>query len=135
MPVRFDHVGLSVEDLDHALTFYERAFGFSPELEFELDPHPIRGVMLLHPSGARLELFERRGSRPGIQGSTPIEALATRGYGHVALSAPNIDLVFQQALGAGASTVVPPSPSPEPGVRLAFLADPEGNLVELVERP
>jgi len=29
---------------------------------------------------------------------------------------------------------VRPSPSPEPGVRFAFLADPEGNLIELVER-
>jgi glyoxylase I family protein len=27
-----------------------------------------------------------------------------------------------------------PQPSPEPGVRMSFLADPEGNLVELVQR-
>jgi catechol 2,3-dioxygenase-like lactoylglutathione lyase family enzyme len=90
--------------------------------------------MLLHPSGTRLELFERTGSKPGIQGLTPLEAHATRGYGHFALSAPEIDPVFQQALEAGASSVIAPSPSPEPGVRFAFLSDPEGNLVELVER-
>ena len=29
---------------------------------------------------------------------------------------------------------MPPSPSPEPGVRIAFVADPEGNLIELVDR-
>jgi lactoylglutathione lyase len=133
MPLRVDHVGLSVGDLDAESDFYSRAFGFTPQLEFELAPHPIRGLMLCHDSGMRLELFERAGSASGIQGATPIEALATRGYGHFALAAPHIDPVFARALEAGASAVVEPSPSPEPGVRFAFLADPEGNLVELVE--
>ena len=52
----FDHVGLSVGDIDTAVSFYARAFGFAPELEFALDTHAIRGVMLLHDSGFRLEL-------------------------------------------------------------------------------
>jgi lactoylglutathione lyase len=133
MPLRVDHVGLSVGDLDAASEFYSRAFEFTPQLEFELAPHPIRGLMMRHDSGMRLELFERIGSAAGIQGATPIEALATRGYGHFAFAAPDIDPVFARALDAGASAVVEPGPSPEPGVRFAFLADPEGNLVELVE--
>jgi len=133
MPLRLDHVGLSVADLDAACEFYSRAFGFARQLEFELAPHPIRGLMLRHESGMRLELFERQGSSPGVQGVTPIEALATRGYGHFAFATPDIDAVFTRALAAGASPVRDPAPSPEPGVRFAFVADPEGNLVELVE--
>ncbi len=31
--------------------------------------------------------------------------------------------------------VMPPGPSPEAGVRMAFVADPEGNLIELLHRP
>ncbi len=134
MRTAFDHVGLCVADLDAAEEFYKRAFGFTRQLAFELPPHPIRGLMLHHASGMRLELFERAGSRPGIQAASPIEALATRGYGHFALSAAEIGPVFDGALAAGARAVREPSPSPEPGVRFAFLADPEGNLVELVER-
>lgn len=133
MPLRLDHVGLSVGDLDTACEFYSRAFGFARQLEFDLAPHPIRGLMMRHESGMRLELFEREGSVPGVQGATPIEALATRGYGHFAFAAPDIGLVFTRALEAGARSVMEPGPSPEPGVRFAFLADPEGNLVELVE--
>lgn len=133
MPFRVDHVGLSVGDLDAACEFYCGAFDFTRQLEFELDPHPIRGLMLRHDSGTRLELFERKGSAPGLQGATPIEALATRGYGHFAFAAGDIDGVFARALKAGAAALIEPSPSPEPGVRFAFLADPEGNLVELVE--
>jgi glyoxylase I family protein len=133
MRIALDHVGLSVGDLDAAVAFYGRAFGFEPEFSFEL-PHQIGGAMLKDGSGSRLELFERPDSAAGIQGVTPIEALATRGFGHFALCAPDIQPVFDAALAAGASAVVEPSPSPEPGVRFAFLADPEGNLVELVER-
>jgi glyoxylase I family protein len=133
MSLRLDHVGLSVGDLDTACEFYSRAFGFARQLEFELAPHPIRGLMMRHESGMRLELFERSGSAAGIQGASPIEALATRGYGHFAFATPEIDSLFARAVEAGASVVIEPAPSPEPGVRFAFLADPEGNLVELVE--
>jgi glyoxylase I family protein len=130
----FDHVGLSVAALEAATGFYGRAFGFTQELTFALGRDDIRGVMLLHPCGARLELFERPGAAAGIQGATPIEALGTRGFGHFAMSTPDLDALFDHATAEGATAVIEPSPSPEPGVRFAFLADLEGNLVELVER-
>jgi lactoylglutathione lyase len=134
MEISLDHIGLSVADLEAEREFYARAFGFEAEVEFELAPHPIRGVMLLHPSGFRLELFGHEHSSGEPPGATPIEALATRGYGHFAIAAPDIEPLFAAGIAAGACALVPPSPSPEPGVRFAFMADPEGHLVELVER-
>jgi catechol 2,3-dioxygenase-like lactoylglutathione lyase family enzyme len=134
MSVHLDHAGLSVADLDAAVGFYGRAFGFAVEHPFTLGVDDIRGVMLRLESGGRLELFERPGSAPGPAPASPIAALATRGYGHFAVNAPDIDVVFARAVAAGAQEKVSPRPSPEPGVRFAFLADPEGNLVELVER-
>jgi catechol 2,3-dioxygenase-like lactoylglutathione lyase family enzyme len=130
--VRLDHAGLSVADLDAAAAFWARAFGFQVEFEFSL-PSGIRGVMLRGLEG-RVELFERPGSAGGLRAQDPLSALATRGYGHVALSAPDIEAPFARAVEAGAVPKVTPRPSPEPGVRFAFLADPEGNLIELVER-
>ncbi len=129
--MRLDHAGLSVADLDAAVTFYASAFGFVPEFEFNLGE--IRGVML-HNDGVRLELFEAPASSGGLRAATPIEALATRGYGHFALCADDIDALSRGRWLAGAVEKVSPRPSPEPGVRFAFLADPEGNLVELVQR-
>jgi catechol 2,3-dioxygenase-like lactoylglutathione lyase family enzyme len=122
-----------VGDLDAAAQFYGRAFGFAAELEFSL-PGEIRGVMLRLPDGGRLELFEHPAADGGLRAETPLEAIATRGYGHFALSTPDIEAVYARAVEAGAGERVSPRPSPEPGVRFAFLADPEGNLVELVER-
>jgi catechol 2,3-dioxygenase-like lactoylglutathione lyase family enzyme len=132
--VRMDHVGLSVADLDAAADFYGRALGFEPEFPFSLPFDEIRGVMMLHPAGLRLELFERPGAAAGLQGLGPREALATRGYGHFALSVTGLDGLYADLLAAGAGDVKAPGPSPEPGIRMAFVADPEGNLVELVER-
>lgn len=134
MEIGFDHVGLSVADIERAEGFYAAAFGFAREFAFELAPHPIRGLMLKHPTGFRLELFEHADASPGMQGAAPIEALATRGYGHFALCAEAIDSAFADAVAAGAGALKAPGPSPEPGVRFAFVADPEGNLIELVER-
>jgi catechol 2,3-dioxygenase-like lactoylglutathione lyase family enzyme len=134
VPAAIDHVGLSVADLEAAEAFYTTAFGFTRQLTFELSPHPIRGVMLTHPSGSRLELFEHSESVPGLLAPGPIEAHATRGYNHFAVAAPDIDGAFATALAAGATAVIEPRASPEPDVRFAFLADPEGNLVELVGR-
>jgi lactoylglutathione lyase len=134
MPVKLDHAGLNVADLEGATEFYGRAFGFETEFRFELGVDGIRGAMLRLPAGGRLELFERPGASPGPALASPIDALATRGYGHFAVNAPDIDAVFARAVEAGAQERVSPRPSPEPGVRFAFVADREGNLVELVER-
>lgn len=130
--VRFDHPGLTVADLDAAAAFYGAAFGFAPQLEFALGD--VRGAMLDHPSGMRLELFEVPGAAPGREGQPPLEAMRTRGLGHVAFAAADLDDVFAHVVAAGAREVLAPQPSPEPGVRFAFLADPEGHLIELVER-
>ncbi len=129
-----DHAGLGVADLDAAARFYGEAFGFATEFAFTLPVDDIRGAMLRLPGGGRLELFQRPGAAAGPTPATPIEALATRGYGHVAVATPDIELLYERALAAGATGRTSPRPSPEPGVRFAFLADPEGNLVELVER-
>lgn len=133
--VHVDHIGLSVADIEAAADFYARALGFRPEFEFELPFDDVRGLMMLNPSGLRLELFERPGAAPGIQGLGPREALATHGYGHFALALNGgLEELYDDLLGAGARGVKAPGPSPEPGVRMAFVADPEGNLIELVER-
>lgn len=52
----------------------------------------------------------------------------------VAFDVTDLDGAFDRAVARGARPVMPPCPSPEPGVRMAFVADPEGNLIELLHR-
>ena len=43
-------------------------------------------------------------------------------------------LASSTRLATGASDRMSPRPSPDPGVRMAYVADPEGNLIELLDR-
>ncbi len=63
-----------------------------------------------------------------------MDAALTRGFGHLALTVDDLEATYDRLLAAGAASRMPPSPSPEPGVRIAFVADPEGNLIELLDR-
>lgn len=131
--MKLDHTGLTVGDLDAMREWYSTAFDLVVEFEFALEQFAFRGVML-RGDGYRLELLERAGSVTGLQAANPIEAALTRGFGHVAFDVPVVDDAYQRLLSLGATDRMSPRPSPEPGVRMAYVADPEGNLVELLDR-
>ena len=129
-----DHVGLSVADLDAQTKWYSEAFGLRVSTPFEIAPIELRGVFLVGQNGLAIELLQRTGSKPGLQAANPAEALLTQGYGHICLRIEDVDAVHAQLLDAGASERMAPQQSPEPGVRMSFVADPEGNLIELLDR-
>jgi lactoylglutathione lyase len=132
--MNFDHVGLNVADLEVMTEWYVDALKLEVEFEFVLDHVEFRGVMLRAPAGYRLELLHRPGSAPGLLAANPVEAALTRGFGHVAFDVPDVDAAYDALVAAGAADRMSPRPSPEPGVRMAFVADPEGNLLELLDR-
>jgi glyoxylase I family protein len=130
-----DHVGLNVADLDAATNWYCRAFGYRQEFSGRVEAIDLDLVMLIHPAfGDRLELLHRGGSAAPVRPLDPAAAALTEGFGHMAFDVHDLDSCFERLLGLGARAVMPPGPSPEPGVRMAFVADPEGNLLELLDR-
>jgi lactoylglutathione lyase len=132
---RLDHAGLAVAGLEAAAAWYCDVFGLVRELTFKVDALDLSIEMLIHPVfGYRLELLHRPGSTAGRKPATPAEAALREGYGHVAFDVSDLDGAFDRAVARGARPVMPPGPSPEAGVRMAFVADPEGNLVELLRR-
>jgi catechol 2,3-dioxygenase-like lactoylglutathione lyase family enzyme len=126
------HVGLSVADLDRAKKWYADVLGMTEGFAFDLPPFGVRGCFM-EGHGTRVELFERAGSAGGIGGQDPPAALLTRGYGHIAFATSDLDATFAGIVGRGATPVWDPRPSPEPGVRMAFVADIDGNLIEMIE--
>ncbi len=133
---RLDHVGLAVADLQAAASWFCDVFGLVPELTLRVDALDLSIEMLVHPvHGYRLELLHRPGSQAGRKPGTPGEAALREGYGHMAFDVTDVDRAYSRALARGSRPVMPPRPSPEPGVRMAFVADPEGNLIELLHRP
>jgi catechol 2,3-dioxygenase-like lactoylglutathione lyase family enzyme len=132
--MKLDHVGLTVADLPAMTRWYCHALDLDIEFQFALDQVDLRGAMLRSASGYRIELLHRPGSVVGLQASSPVEAALTRGFGHVAFDVPVVDEAYDALVAAGAIDRMSPRPSPEPGVRMAYVADPEGNLIELLDR-
>jgi lactoylglutathione lyase len=133
--VRHDHVGINVADLARAEAWYQKAFGLQREFATRVDAVALDIVMLRDPEhGHRVELLHRPGSGPGLRAANPAEAALTEGFGHLAFGVADLCATHSRLLALGAREIMPPQPSPEPGVGMSFLADPEGNLVELVQR-
>lgn len=130
-----DHIGLAVGDLERQRDWYERAFGFAPAHAFEIPGLGLRGQFLVGPDGLALELLERQGSSHPGRPSSPPDALLRQGWAHLCLRVEDVPAAYERALEAGGASVAAPGPSPEPAVEFAFVADPEGNLVELLDRP
>ena len=132
--MRLHHAGVSVPDLDRSLQWYCAALGLTPGYRFEVPPIGLRGAFALGDGGTGVELLEMSGASPGAPKTDPPSANAIHGFNHVCFHVADLDAAYDRAVALGARPVMPPCASPEPGVRMAFVADPEGNLVELLHR-
>jgi catechol 2,3-dioxygenase-like lactoylglutathione lyase family enzyme len=80
-------------------------------------------IVFIDLGGAWLELIGQEGAprRPA--------GLADAGINHIALRVDDVDAAYHELLGRGARGVSPPEDFRS--VRIAFIADPDGNVVEL----
>jgi len=79
---------------------------------------------------ATLELLRKDGGRP----STWRESDTYRGFRHIGLKVKDLDAVVVRLKGAGATFRLDPLDVPRSGARIAFFFDPDGLVIELVER-
>lgn len=133
-PLSLDHIGISVGDLDAMAEWYSRTFGMRIANTFAVEELGLRGAFVISASGLVLELLERHGSvDPGPAPNQPA-SLLRRGYGHICLRVDDVDAQHARIVAAGGLERMTPRPSPEAAVRMSFVADPEGNFIELIDR-
>ena len=130
--MRLHHAGVSVPDLDRSLQWYCAALGLTPGFRFEVPPVGLRGVFALGDGGTGVELLEMTGASPGAPKADPPSANAIHGFNHVCFHVADLDAVYDRVIANGAIAVWGPRESPEPGMRMAYVTDPDGNLIELV---
>jgi lactoylglutathione lyase len=131
-----DHVGLSVADLDAEAEWYAQAFGLEQREPGGVPSIDLRTVFLVDPEhGWAIELLHRPDSERQPHASSAPEHVLRQGYGHICLRVVDVDILFTRLLGHGATPIMAPGPAPMSGVRMAFVADPEGNLIEMLDRP
>jgi len=128
-----DHVGLSVRDLEAAVTFYTAAFDLREEFRFEVAEHGMSAIMLRSTEGWAIELMHRADSVAPTRHLDPDREVLNQGYGHFCLRVQgSLEQVYDRFIAAGGSAIKPPQPGMHPQVRFSYAADPEGNLVELI---
>jgi catechol 2,3-dioxygenase-like lactoylglutathione lyase family enzyme len=130
-----DHAGISVADLERSERFWREVLGFEVvEDRFTFPEHDLRGTVLANAQGARVELFERKGSVP-TGPHHQIESTRRQGWFQFALAVPDIAQTFAAVVAAGAEPSLAPATAPDGVSLVAFVRDPDGNLVEFLQRP
>jgi lactoylglutathione lyase len=124
--MRLDGFGIFVKDMTVMVRFYRDVLGF------EIKEDENTSNVYLEKDGTLFLLYSR----------TDFEKMTNRAYeyansinGHyeIALSVENyveVDLAFQAVVSKGATPILEPTTEPW-GQRTCYVADPEGNLIEI----
>ena len=122
-------IGIVTDAADRLVAFYRDGFGFSVERSLTF---PQGTVHRLRCGQARCKIFQ---PESGAEHRPPAEPWHRyRGIGYGALHVDDAEATVLAAVAAGA-TVVMPVTSHRPGARAALLADPDGNVWEVLEEP
>ncbi|MDY3674251.1 MAG: VOC family protein [Prevotella sp.] len=131
----FNTVGLFTTDNAPMVAFYRDIFGFKtawngtdPNVEMTLGSSRI----ILFPRAAFEQMTSRRYAYPdGTDGTDGTDR--TNGTMELSFDVPtfaDVDKEYERAVGMGAQPVFPPTTEPW-GQRTCYVADPEGNLIEI----
>ena len=127
--MRLLHTMLRVGDLQKSIHFYTQAMGMQllrvtkrPEQNYDL-AFVGSGT---HPENAEIELSCNYG--------VPSYDLGTA-YGHIAIGVPDVAGTCAQIEQAGGTITRAPGPVKGGNTVIAFVQDPDGYKIELIERP
>ena len=119
------HIAIWVSDLDRILEFYVDELGLEKTNEFE-SGDGATNVFVAGPSGVELQLKHEAGRA--------VERPEHGVYDHVAVAVDDTDAEVERLCEQGSATLSRgPLDSEGANARVAFIEDPEGNGIELVE--
>lgn len=118
--MEFIHTCLNVADADRSVEWYVEQLGFEESWGFELED--TRNRYVADPNGIELQLSETEGVTPSEEGDI---------WDHIAVAVESVDGTFEAMDHHG--VVQAPEDNTAAGARTAFVRDPDGHVVELVE--
>ena len=128
MTANFLHTMVRITDPDGSRSFYE-ALGFRFEREMDIvrngEKEATNYFFSLGDQESVLELTYNHDGRTYDLGT---------GYGHIAISAPDLDATLARLKEQGIEPERPPYTVSEGGNRLCFVRDPDDYRIELIER-
>ena len=127
--MRADHVAFRVADLDSAIEFYTGALGMRL-LNRQVDRENKEAFAFLDLAGSRIELLvmlDESGEPVPYEPPLPAEPFCP----HLAVSVDDLDVKLDEIVRNGAKHIK--GPMEIPGiVGWAYVADPHGNVIELI---
>jgi lactoylglutathione lyase len=125
MSVHYLHTKLRVRDLDAAMRFYEASFGYRPRSRRPGPEGTEIAFVAIPGEGTELQLAHYPDGEPY---EVPTRLM------HLAYRVDDLDAVLARTLHAGATLASGPYTLPS-GSRVAFVKDPDGYDIELVQKP
>ena len=124
--MKFVHVATRTKDIGAALSFYE-ALGFKMTRTKELAKAKATLTFIEPPEGNfAIEIVYNWGKDDGYEGGER--------FGHFACEVDDIEALLPKLVAAGGSVLREPYLLEGTGPKIAFVADPDGNSVELIRR-
>lgn len=114
------HTCLNVADAERSVEWYVDQLGFEESWGFEVDA--TRNRYVADPNGVEIQLSETEGVTPDEEGDL---------WDHLAVKVEDVDEAFEEIENHG--VVQEPADNDAAGARTAFLRDPDGHVVELVQ--
>lgn len=123
---RLLHTMLRVSDFDASLRFYRDTLGMTVFERFDVPSRRASGMFLGFgdPRSPMLELTQRWDAEGYTHGDA---------YGHVAIGVADLVALCDRIAEAGCAVVESPAHVVESGPLVAFVKDPDGFVVELVQ--
>ncbi len=124
--MRLDGFGLFVKDMGVMIRFYRDVLGF------EIKESEDAGNVYLVKDGTLFLLFGRKDFE-NMTGRKYEYVKGPNGHSEMALyvdTFEEVDLAYKNAISKGAAPVLEPTTEPW-GQRTCYIADPEGNLIEI----
>ena len=118
-----DHVMMRVEDLEESLDWYTTHFDYEEKSRWEAETftNVHLGPADVHDEGATLELTYNHDGRSYEMGDA---------WGHIAVRVEDVEEAYDELMDEGVEDYRPPEENPG----YAFVKDPDGHEIEIVER-
>ena len=129
IPITFAHMGLNCEDPILVEKFYTKYFGFK---RVRVLPIPDGQIVFVRSGNLTLELFKATEALP--IDSPQEDGYKHAGWRHIAFQVDNVDDKLNE-MGDAAEIMLGPFDFDDviPGWRAVWVADPEGNIVEITQ--
>lgn len=125
MAFSIEHVTIQCRDLEASIDFYRRMFGAKVMLRRKLDES--RKIVYLQMGESMLELMHMGPA------SDPVDPREHYGVHHIGIKVDDFESTYRDLKAKGVDFIGEPF-EPTPGIRLVFLREPNGALIELAKR-